>query len=148
MSYASKSFMFHGAPDIVAKKLCFSVIAEGSSDLEFTLPRVIENSKQVMKPFSICHICLPQKLGEVIAQTHFLASAYLLRYRIEGNVPDEISAKGLLLDKNTGGYHVQLLASISGGDEKLPLYISINRQVKLGSLREEMLCKHLKKLFT
>ena len=61
-----------------------------------------------MKPISISHICLPQKLGEVIAQTYFLASAWLLSYGIEGNVPDEIVAKGLVLDKNNGGYHVQV----------------------------------------
>ena len=150
MSDATKSYLFHGAPDIVTRKeSSFSMITtEGSGDLEFTVPRVIENSRQVMKPISISHICLPQKLGEVIAQTHFLASACLLRYCIKGNVPDEIVTKGLLFDKNTGGYHVQLSASVSSADEEIPVYVTINRQIKLCGLHEEMLCKHLKKLFT
>ena len=58
MSDATKSYLFHGAPDIVARKeSSFSVITtEGSGDLEFTVPRVIENSGQVLKPISISHI--------------------------------------------------------------------------------------------
>ena len=100
-----------------------------------------------MKPASVDNICLPLKLGELIAQTHFLASAYFMRCGVNGDVPDEIVTKGLLLDKNTGGYHVELLASVSS-EEGIPVYVIINRQIKLGSLREELLCKHLRKLLT
>ena len=77
------------------------VITEGN-DLE--IPKAIENSRQNLTSSQITNVCMPQKLGEVIAQTHFLASAELFRCGINGNVPLQIETKGLLIDKNTDGY--------------------------------------------
>ena len=51
-------------------------------------------------PFQITNVCIPQKIGEVIAQIHFLASAEFLRCGNQGNTPQEIHSKGLLIDKN------------------------------------------------
>ena len=58
-------------------------------------PKAIENTRQPLKPFTITNICMPQKLEEVIAQVHFLASAYFLRCGISGSVPLEIATKEL-----------------------------------------------------
>ena len=89
---------------------------------------------------------MPQKLGEVIAQTHFLASAQLLRCGINGDVPPQIETKGLLVDKNTGGYHVELVAYVNDPSNRMPVLVTLKRQNRLGALREELLCEHLKKL--
>jgi len=64
--------------------------------------RVIENSRQSLKSYQISGISLPQKLGEVIAQVHFLASTAFLQYRVNGDVPYCIGSKALLIDKMTG----------------------------------------------
>ena len=147
MSDAVDAYVYHGAPDIIVRSKSSSVII---SNLEFEVPRTIENSRQPLKPFTISNICLPQKLGEVIAQIHFLASAYFLQCGNSGNVPHEIATKGLLLDKNSGGYQVELLATInipSEGIRPVSVCVTVKRQRKLGSLSQGLCCEHLKKLF-
>ena len=138
---ATTSYLFHGAPDIFMKRgNSASVITEAS---DFTL---IENSRQITQPFVLRNLYLPDKLAELIAQTHFLAAPYFLRCGVKGEAPQEIITKGLLLDKTSGGYHVQLTANISSSKEGHPIHVLINRQCRLGMLREELLCEHLKTL--
>lgn len=74
--------LYHDVPDIVIINKNSSLVI---SNFEFEMP-MTKNSRQPLKHFSIANICLPQKLGKVIAQLHFLASAYLLQCGISGNV--------------------------------------------------------------
>lgn len=50
----------------------------------------------------------------------------------------EIATKGLLLDKNTGGYHVELLATVNTLSKGKPISgcVTLKCQRKLGSLSQ------------
>ena len=86
------------------------------------IPSVLENSKQPLRSYQIGGISLPQKLGEVITQAHFLPSATFLHYGVNGDVSLCIESKSPLVDKATGGYHVELQADVNSGYNKVPVY--------------------------
>lgn len=149
-SNPTDAYAYHGAPDILLHKQgddSSFVIAKGSGSLD-TNVRVVENSRQTLSVFQIRDVCVPQKLGEVIAQVHFVVSAQLLRFGLKGSFPSAITAKGLLIDKNSGGYHVEVTAQIDEHCNTVPMLVVLKRQKILGSLREGLLCEHIKKLIS
>ena len=91
--------MYHGAPDILITKNSqpqgTTVIINEANELEI-VPKVLENSRQ---PLQVCQIKKYQKLGEVIAQVHFIALATFLDCGISGNMPSTLESKGMLIDK-------------------------------------------------
>ena len=143
---ATIAYLYHGAPDIFINKSSNTFVITEGTDYDLETPKVIENSKQPLPSYQIMNVSMPQKLGEVIAQTHFLASAELLRCGINGDVPPQVETKGLLVDKHTGGYHVELVAYVNDPSNRMPVLVTLKRQNRLGALREELLCEHLKKL--
>ena len=123
---------FHGTPHITVHKKT----APGPAIICI----VIKNTKQPLQPCQINNICVPQKLGEVVAQVHFLAAATFLWYGLNGDVPSEVKAKGLLIDKTRGGYEVDLEVHINSIDNSVPVYIILKQQDRLGVLKQAILC--------
>ena len=127
-SMISRNTFQRSASQMLQMHTCIMVLLTNKLDNTFIIseggdfvPTVIENSKKDLTPFEIRNVCMPQKLREVIAQVHFLASAEFLRCGINGNVPLEVETKGLLINKNTGGYHVELVAHINNPCKIIPL---------------------------
>jgi len=84
--------------------------------------KVLENSKQCLKPYKISNIYIPQKLGKVITQLHFLTLVSLLHCGASGVVPPTIKSKGLLTDKETGGYNVTLMTHLNSMNDTVLVY--------------------------
>lgn len=157
----SSGYAFHGAPDILITKeqLGTTLLAtsdepdnsdepDDSDDTSFQTARVIENTKKPLEYVTAKNICMPQKLGQVVAQAHFLASAAFLQFAIapEKELPSEVTSKALLIDKTTGGYHVKVVGQISASPDLVPVCIYVKRQKRMGMLSTNLLCEHIKTL--
>ena len=118
------AYYFHGTPDILLTNEHDALAVTSFNDE--CIPKIIENSKKPLNPYQIKNIYMPQKIGQVVVQAHFLASAALLRHALSESFPSAITSKGLLIDKVTGGYHVEFVTEISSNP--VPAYVVLKRQ--------------------
>jgi len=94
-------FMFHGTPDILIRKSSHIINPStdyfSSSDDEC----VVENCLQ-RPSIKNDDSKLPEKLGELLAASHFLLVCKLIRRIIKGKDLRNVTIKGLLVDKIAG----------------------------------------------
>ena len=97
---ATSTYSFHGASDILLTNECDALAVTWFNDE--CISKIIENSKKTLNSYQIKNIYMPQNIGQVVVQAHFLASAAFLRHALSESFPSVITSKGLLIDKVTG----------------------------------------------
>ena len=124
----TEQYLFHGAPDVIIsshrhKLLELLVDVEGDDDsvlrTQDTSPRssssseddVIEANRGVMTVHR--GMVLPEKLGQLIAAMHTLAIAKVIRGAIRGKRCDDVTVRGMVLDKSVGGFFCSLNVGLS-----------------------------------
>ena len=79
----------------------------------------------------------PLKVGELLAQLHFLAVAKYTRKIVKGTYPTSLTTRGALIDRQPGVVHVHITLDSSG------FRVEINHPLMAETLTEERLCEHL-----
>ena len=143
-------FMFHGAPDILISKSSHIINAEASIDyssLSSDDECVVENCLQrpgIKNDASN----LPEKLGELLAASHFLLVCKFIRRIIKGKDLRSVTINGLLVDKIAGVIRCELKGNVvqpiekDEGSLKLTIYNGFGRQ-----LDSKSLCHHIRKVY-
>ena len=145
-------YYFRGAPDLMATSRDHSPIdLTVSSDSESSIVdicndpmssadedednEVIENCNTSMLVSHVLH--LPEKVGQVIAELHFIAAAKIIRCLVDHDLLlSNVSCRGILVDKSNGLIHCSLKVVIS---EK-PTKIEVECRCATGNLTEAKLC--------
>ena len=137
----TRVFLFHVAPDMFINKSTCVLTSDDNieSDSEDSIDcYVIECNTQVMTIDA--NPLLPYKLGELVAQLHFLLVSKAIRRLLKGKEIGNVTSSGLLIDKQVGGIIVDASATTSSG-------FQVNVQDFSGSILTPItLCSLLKKL--
>ena len=145
---SSCHYLFYGAPDILITNQSGETIQlaqssadnmDNSSDQENLDVSSEEEAIEIAKIPSAFYEdwqC-PLKVGELLAQLHFLAVAKYTRKIVKGTYPTSVTTRVALLDKQLGVVHVSITLDSSG------FWVEINHPLMAETLTEERLCEHL-----
>ena len=141
-------FLFRGAPDLIIRSSTsrsYTVIATRPSRGE-DVNSEDESVEVAREPPNIDpNTQMPIKMGELIAQLHFLMVSKALRRIKKQRVVGTVSCRGLLVDKQTGGKIVTASISCKPYEQQETMDIKVEYSAG-GSLREHELCWYLNRL--
>ena len=150
-------YLFHGAPDMIltVKKPEVCVVdGDDADDMDSVVhvttiypldsnsesedDGVIEITRACVPMAEI--IRLPKKVGQLIAELHFLALAKVTRNLVNCNhIIKSVGVKGILVDRNNGVVECKLVAK--AGTAIAPVPIEVTCIDRNGSLCTSALCK-------
>lgn len=141
-------YICRGSPDILihGKNIAILHFLEGESSAddpedESSADETVEHCHQRTPLVGKGSSQLPEKLGEVIANTHFiLVSKFIRRLCCNKDLGKTASANGLLLDKFVGGIHVSLSTGLF--EVGVPLPINIKTISYFRNLDANAVCFH------
>ena len=136
---SSWHYLFYGAPDILITNQSSADNMDNSSDQENLDVSSEEEAIELAKIPSAFYEdwqC-PLKVGELIAQLHFLAVAKYTRKIFKGTYPTSVTTRGALIDRQHGVVHVSVTLDSSG------VWVEIDHPLISETLTEERLCEHI-----
>ena len=145
---SSWHYLFYGAPDILITNKSGETSAsiqlaqsladnmDNSSDQENLDVSSEDEAVEITKIPSEDWQC-PLKVGELLAQLHFLAVAKYTRKIVKGTYPTSVTTRGAIIDRQLGVVHVSITLDSSG------FRVEINHPLMAETLTEERLCEHL-----
>ena len=148
---SSWHYLFYGAPDILITNQsgetsaaiqlaqCSADNMENSSDQENLDVSSEDEAIELAKiPYAFYEEWqCPLKVGELLAQLHFLAVSKYTRKIFKGTYPTSVTTRGALIDRQHGVVHVSVTLDTSG------FWVELNHPLLAETLTEERLCEHL-----
>lgn len=147
-SHVSAS-IFRGTPDIIIKKdhpvvvtYCDDDGGDANMSIEEISPEMISSGdsdyfivKQQNAMTAVSH-GLPEKLGELVANMWWIATAKVIKRILKGKEVDETIVEGFLLDKAHGAIHLKVTFHLNNTQHTLTVLSCTN-----GILLPSVLCK-------